>query len=132
MPAHAVAITCRTPLTWLAVVVCVGCSPLAQLIALGLTVELGKLFPVSAFGDMALLDRWDGRHEGFILADSYVEYISIHKDQIDASLLTPEVLKVRECFCACACVCRALSRSECGTDAVRRRCGSGRSTSPVL
>ena len=46
-------------------------------------VELCKLFPVSFFGEMALLDPWEGKHPGTVVAETYSEVLVISKKQVD-------------------------------------------------
>lgn len=51
-----------------------------------------KLFPPSVFGEMALLDPWNGKNPGTIVADTHVEVLSIGKTQFNMALATAAFL----------------------------------------
>jgi hypothetical protein len=57
-------------------------------------VVLGKLFPGSFFGEMALLDPWEGHNQGSVLAETYVEVLAVNKKQLNTTALGAEFLKV--------------------------------------
>ena len=46
-------------------------------------VTLARLFPVSLFGEMALLDPWTGCNDASVIAETHVELLAISKKQFD-------------------------------------------------
>ena len=53
---------------------------------------------MSFFGEMSLLDPWEGQHPGTVVADTYVELLVINKKQIDVTKYGPEFIKVGTAF----------------------------------
>lgn len=59
-------------------------------------VQVEALFPISVFGELAILDPWEGHSEGTVMAETFCEVLVINKNQIDhRALLRPLLTEIK-------------------------------------